>query len=108
MDSQSLTQLSQPSAEAQMQILEIVLEIITLSTMVLLAISVVIIIRLCLRESRQARPGSPYAEVVKEESAGLPLSIAPHAVNSRIQSNGITFLPWYSNWARRVFSRPQS
>ena len=106
MDSQSLTQLSQPSAAAQMRVLGIVLQIITLSTLVLLATTLVIIIWLCLREPRLPRPGSPYVQVVKDENAGIPRSITPHTVNSRIQSYATAFLAWYASWARRVFSRP--
>ena len=105
MESQSLTQLSQTSAEAQMRVLEIALQIITLSTLVLFATTLVIIIWLCLGELRQARPGNPPAREVENENTGIPVSIDPHTGNSGIQSYATAFSPWYATWARRVFFR---
>jgi hypothetical protein len=105
MDSQSLTQLGEPSAEAQLRVLEIVLQIITLSILVSFAATLVIIIWLCLRELRKLRPGGPYAQVVRDENAGIPVLADPHTGNSGIQSYARAFPPWYSTWTWRIFSR---
>ena len=105
MDSQSLTQLNQIPAEAQLRVLEIVLQIVTLSTLVLFAVSVVIIIWLCLLEPRLARPGSPYVQVVKDENAGIPAFTDPLAGNTGIYSCATVFSPWYATWARRMYLR---
>ena len=105
MDSQSLTQLSQTSAEAQMRALEIALQIMILSIVVLSATTVVIIVWLCLDELRQARPGNPRVQEVENENTGIPVSIDPHTGNSGIQSYATAFSAWYATWARRVFFR---
>ena len=75
MDSQPLTKLSQTTAEAQMRVLEIVLQIIILSTLVLFATTFVIIIWLCFRELRQPRPGRPCIQDMEDEKAEIPVSI---------------------------------
>ena len=105
MDAQSLRQVSQTSAEAQMRALEITLQIIILSIVVLFATTVVIIIWLCLDELRQARPGNSPTQEMEDENTGIPVSIDPHTGNSGIYSCAIAFSPWYATWARRVFFR---
>ena len=105
MDAQSLTQLSQTSAEAQMRALEIALQIIILSIVVLFATTVVIIVWLCLDELRQARPGNPRVQEVENENTRIPVSIDPHTGNSGIYSCARAFSAWYATWARRVFFR---
>jgi hypothetical protein len=79
MDSQSLTQLSQTSAETQMRVLEIALQIIVLTAVVLFATTLVIIIWLCLFELGRPRPGSPWVREVQDENTGIPVWIDPHS-----------------------------
>ena len=105
MDSQTLAQLSQPSAEVQMQVLEIVLQIVTLSILVLLGTTLVIIIWLCLLESRLPRRGSPRAKKVEDEKTGNPVFTDLHADNSEIHSNAIALSDSYATWARRMILR---
>ena len=78
MDSQSLTQFNQTPAETQMRVLKIVLQIIILSTLVLFVTSLGIIFRLCLRELRQPRPGSPRLQEVEDEGAWSQVSVDLH------------------------------
>jgi heme/copper-type cytochrome/quinol oxidase subunit 2 len=105
MESQPLTPLSQTSAEAQLRVLEMVLQIIILSTLVLFVITLMIIIWLCLRERRQPRPGRPRAQKVEGGKAEIPVFTDPHTGNSGIQPYPRAFSPWYATWARRMFLR---
>jgi hypothetical protein len=105
MDSQPLTQLSQTSAESQMRVLEMVLQIILVTTLVLFATTLVIIVWLCLRELSQPQPGGPGSQKVSEKEAEVPLSIDSHTHDSVTYSLAGAFSPWHATWARRMFSR---
>jgi hypothetical protein len=105
MDSQSLTRLGQTSAEGQVRVLEMVLQIIIFSTLVLFAAVSVIIICHSLREEKQPRPGRPYLQATEDENTAIPVSIDLHTGNSGFHSYAKAFSPWYATWARRVFFR---
>ena len=105
MDSQSLTQLSQTSAEEQMRVLEIVLQIITLSTLVLFVTTLIIIIWLCLHERRQPPQGGPRTQGVHDQSAGFLVFIDPHVSDPSLCPWARAPAPWYATWAGRKFLR---
>jgi hypothetical protein len=92
MDSGSLTQLSQTSAGAQMRLLEIA-QILIISTLVLFAAALVIIVCLCLGDVGQPRL-EPSVQVAVGETDAIPPSTTPHAGNSGIYSSPRAFFGW--------------
>lgn len=105
MDSESLTQLSQTSAGAQMRLLEIALQILILSTLVLFAAALVIIVCLCLGDLRQPRPDSR-----RYRSWWPRMMRFRRPLLLMLATRGSTLLRGrfsvgYGTWARRVFLR---
>jgi hypothetical protein len=104
MDSGSLTQLSQTSAGAQMRLLEIA-QILIISTLVLFAAALVIIVCLCLGDVGQPRLDSRryrsrWARLMRFRRR-LPLMLA--TLGSTLLRG--RFSVGYGTWARRVFLR---
>ena len=104
MESSALAQFSQPSVGNQMQILEIILQILTLSIMFLFVITLVVVLWLCLRQVGKPEPSKSRIEEVQSENAWISLPVDPSAswVGAYFWSRAF---PHRSvTWARRVFS----
>ena len=88
-----------------MKVLEIVLQIITVSIMVAFAVTLGSITWLCFCEWRNAQRSRPLVREQKDEKIWSPLPFDIHTLGALAHSWPGALPPQYAAWARRIFSR---